>query len=170
LACRMPPSSTGAGASMHLRSLGFLVLLLVASCGPRCPDPNDPCCGDPCCGDPCCGDRCCGDPCCGDPCCGNCIDGSDYQSRLSRQRFSSITERAAYNLVCSADQVAVENLDNQRYQAAGCGKTATYACACVGHDVRSCATPTCRAEGPVSGDPSALGANRIGKNSGVGRK
>lgn len=127
-------------------------------CGGSCevPDPcggdpccGDPCCGDPCCGDPCCGDPCCGDACCGDPCCGDCSpDRSDMSIRLP-SKFSSINDRAAYNLVCSSDQVALENVGNHRYLATGCGKTAYYRCACAGEKGLSCSAPTCRAESAV---------------------
>ena len=125
-------------------------------CGQSCigdPCGGDPCCGDPCCGDACCGDPCCGDACCGDPCCGNCWgDWSDLSVRLHAQ-FSSINDRAAYNLTCSTGQVTLEHLGDHRYRATGCGKMSFYQCFCVGGDSLDCSTPTCRAESGVIRDP-----------------
>ncbi len=149
----------------------LLLVLLIASCSkcpnshdtccgdPCCGDPScggqgcvDACCGDPCCGDPCCGDPCCGDPCCGDACCGGC-SGDSFQ--LKSRHFVSMENRAAWNLVCPGGQVALESLPDEHVRATGCGKTATYHCACLGRDQHACPARTCRAEGAVVADPSA---------------
>jgi hypothetical protein len=127
-------------------------------CGQSCvvdPCGGDPCCGDPCCGDPCCGDSCCGDPCCGDPCCGDpccgvCSDDEFDLSRPLHVQFSSVNDRAAYNLACSVGWVKLDSLGNHRYRAAGCGKMSFYQCTCVGGDSISCSATTCRAEGGVT--------------------
>ncbi len=174
---------------MRLPSAVFLVVLSLGSCTSKCPDKKDPCCGDPCCGDPwcgqpccngaccgdpccgdaCCGDPCCGDPCCGDPCCGNCIDGSSYLSRQSRQPFASVKERAAYNLACASDGVTVQSIADQRYRAQGCGKTTTYVCACAGGDAGTCTVPTCRAAAPVSAAPAPASAPSASRPGGIPR-
>jgi hypothetical protein len=123
-------------------------------CGdPCCGDPNcgsttactDSCCGDPCCGDPCCGDPCCGDPCCGDPCCGDCSLDTTNLAVKAHGRFSSIKDRASYNLVCSADRITLNTNAEGSIAALGCGKTTTYRCACIGGSSSLCETPTCRA-------------------------
>src|SRR5579863_3065625 len=114
-------------------------------------DPNDPCCGDPCCGDPCCGDPCCGDPYC----------SGYYYSTVAAglappatPKFSSVKERAAYNLVCSVDDISLESSAEGHLQAQGCGKTMTYQCTCPKGQSSKCSAPTCRAEAAA---PKALG-------------
>ncbi len=113
-----------------------------------CTDPccGDPCCGDPCCGDPCCGDPCCGDACCGDPCCGDCSYDTIGVAARVRARFSSIKDRASYNLVCSAERIDLNTNAEGSIQARGCGKTITYQCACLGAHSSLCETSTCRAD------------------------
>jgi len=136
--------------------LAAAALMLWSSC--QTCDPNDPCCGDPCCGDPCCGDPCCGDPCCGDPSCG----GYNYSystvatglAAAPAPKFSSVKERAAYNLVCSVDNISLQSPAEGRVQAQGCGKTMTYQCACPKGQSSKCLTPTCRAEAAA---PKAAG-------------
>jgi hypothetical protein len=126
-------------------------------CGdPCCGDPScgstcvDACCGDPCCGDPCCGDPCCGDPCCGDPCCGGvCSIHTASLAAKTHSKFTSVKDRAAYNLSCSADQISLESTADSGVRAKGCGKMVTYQCACPGGGTSTCAAPTCRAE-PVA--------------------
>jgi len=131
-----------------------------ACCGDPCC--GDPCCGDPCCGDPCCGDACCGDACCGDPCCGDCSMDPSYSAMHAHARFPSINERAAFNLACPRDEVALANLGDHRYLATGCGKAAHYRCACVGEETDSCLVSTCRAESAVVKVPAAPHARGFG--------
>ena len=61
-------------------------------------------------------------------------------------KFSSVKARAAYNLVCSVDDVTLESQAADRVRAQGCGKAMTYRCACPRGQPSNCSAPTCRAE------------------------
>lgn len=64
----------------------------------------------------------------------------------AHSKFSSITDRASYNLACSADKISLESTVEGGVRAKGCEKMMTYQCACPGGQSSLCAAPTCRAE------------------------
>ena len=51
---------------------------------------------------------------------------------------SAARNKLAKDTGCSADQVQVEQLPEERYRASGCGKTETYVCQVAEHAVVSC--------------------------------
>jgi len=51
---------------------------------------------------------------------------------------SAARNKLAKDTGCSADQVQVEQLPEERYRATGCGKTETYVCQVAEHAVVSC--------------------------------
>jgi hypothetical protein len=144
--------------SVLTRTLVVVGFLIWPACHP-CDPLNDPCCGDPCCGDPCCGDPCCGDPCCGDaccgdPCCGDCSFDTTALATRVHARFSSIKDRASYNLACSPDQITLDTNAEGSIQAGGCGKAIDYRCACLGGRSSVCETSTCRADVAAKASPA----------------
>jgi hypothetical protein len=64
----------------------------------------------------------------------------------AHSRFSSIKDRASYNLACSADAISLESTAEGSVRAKGCEKMMTYQCACLGGQSSPCTAPTCRAE------------------------
>lgn len=58
---------------------------------------------------------------------------------------ATVTRRASFDLSC--DSVAAQNIGGDSYGATGCGKRASYTCACANQVASACLQPVCTLDG-----------------------
>ena len=56
----------------------------------------------------------------------------------------AVRSRAAFDLSCPAEQLAVQNIGAESFGISGCNKRASYTCICMYHVWDTCTKPACQ--------------------------